>query len=343
MRRSLLAVTAAFAAAPVFAQAPVSLPQPSPKATVTQVVGVTSISVSWSRPAVKGRKVWGGLVPWGDVWRAGANENTVVTFSTPVQVEGQPLAAGSYGLHAIPGEVSWTVIFSRESRAWGSYSYDAKEDALRVAVKPRAGEHVERLSYGFDDVTDDSAFLTLRWEKLVLPIKLSVDRVATVTADLAEQLRGLPQFGSVGWTGAARWLVANGGDLALAEKWIDRSIALQKTGTNLLTKAEILEKKGDAAGAAELRAKSDEVATEAERNNLGYAYLQAGKMDLAIATFQKNTRAFPASWNAWDSLAEGLATKGDRKAAAESYSKALSLAKDDIQKQRIQKELAKLR
>jgi len=343
MRRIPFAAALALVALPALSQIPVTTPGPSPHASVTETVAVTEIAVTYSRPAVKGRKIWGALVPYGQVWRAGANENTVVSFSTPVKVEGQPLPAGKYGLHAIPTETSWTVIFSNESRAWGSYSYDQKEDALRVTVTPQASENVERLLYTFDDVTDASATLSLRWERLRVPVKIEVDRVATVTADLAEQLRGLPRFGWQGWNGAAQWLVASGGDLDLASTWAEKSIGLQENGANLMTKAAILEKKGDAKAAAELRKKADEVATEAQRNNIGYQYLAAGQVDLAIAAFQKNTKAFPNSWNAWDSLAEGYAVRGDKKAAIENYTKALSLAKDEAQKKRIEGELAKLR
>ena len=343
MRRMLLFACLALAAAPAVAQIPVNLPQPSPKAKAAQTVGVTEMAVIYSRPAVKGRKIWGGLVPYGTVWRTGANENTVVTFSTPVKVEGKPLAAGRYGLFTIPGETSWTVILSSQTKAWGSDSYDAKEDVLRATVSPQAGEQVERLLFTFDDVTDSSAALTLRWEKLRLPVKIEVDRVATVTADLADQLRGLPRYGWQGWNGAAQWLVSNGGDLDLAMTWVDKSIGLQENGANLMTKAAILDKKGDAKTATDLRKKADEIATESQRNQLGYQYLGAGQVDLAIATFQKNTKAFPNSWNVWDSLAEGYAVKGDKKAAIENYTKALSMAKDEVQKKRIEAELAKLR
>ncbi len=343
MRRIPFAAGLALVALPAFAQIPVIPPGPSPHASVTETIAVTDVAVSYSRPAVKGRKIWGGLVPYGEVWRAGANDNTVVSFSTPVKVEGQPLPAGKYGLHAIPTESTWTVIFSKESRAWGSFSYDQKEDALRVTVTPQAGENVERLLFTFDDLADASATLSLRWEKLRVPVKIEVDRVATVTADLSEQLRGLPRFGWTGWNGAAQWLVANGGDLDLAMTWVDKSIALQENGANLMTKAAILEKKGDTKQAADLRKKADEVATEGQRNQLGYQYLGAGQVDLAIATFLKNTKAFPNSWNVWDSLAEGYATKGDKKLAIEYYTKALSMTKDEVQKKRIEGELAKLR
>src|SRR5881227_2330349 len=121
----------------VFAQNDLNLPDVSQAAEVKQRIALTDITVKYHRPLVNGRKIWGGLVPYGKVWRAGANENTTIEFSDPVSVEGQPLAKGIYGLHLIPGENEWTVIFSKNSSSWGSYSYKQKDDALRVDVKPK--------------------------------------------------------------------------------------------------------------------------------------------------------------------------------------------------------------
>ncbi len=134
---SLLALGCGISA---FAQTSLKLPETSPEAMVRQRVGITDITITYHRPLVAGRKVWGGLVPLGQVWRAGANENTVIEFSTPVLVEGKPLAAGRYGLHMIPTAEMWTIIFSKMADAWGSYTYSESEDALRVPVKPRANE-----------------------------------------------------------------------------------------------------------------------------------------------------------------------------------------------------------
>ena len=146
---SLCGLSAVLASTPAFAQsAPLKAPEPSPAATVTQTVGLTELKINYHRPAVGGRKIWGGLVPYGEVWRAGANENTTITFSSPVKIGGKPLAAGTYGLHMIPTTKQWTVIFSNVSSAWGSFTYDEKEDALRVTVTPQPAEgFVERLSY----------------------------------------------------------------------------------------------------------------------------------------------------------------------------------------------------
>src|SRR5690349_24539403 len=124
-----------------------NIPRQSQHAVITQRVGITDITINYHRPLVKGRKVWGGLVPYGQVWRAGANENTTIEFSDPVSVEGKPLAKGIYGLHMLPAENEWTIIFSRTATAWGSFTYNQAEDALRVTVKPRPAEMKEALAY----------------------------------------------------------------------------------------------------------------------------------------------------------------------------------------------------
>src|SRR5438067_5240186 len=126
------------------------LPRPSQHAVVTQRIGVTDITIKYHRPLVNDRKIWGGLVPYGQVWRAGANFNTMISFTDPVTIEGQPLAAGTYGLHMIPNADEWTIIFSKNSTSWGSFTYDQAEDALRVNVKPATGDMHNALTYDFD-------------------------------------------------------------------------------------------------------------------------------------------------------------------------------------------------
>src|ERR1700675_3627860 len=148
----------------VFRQNDLNLPDVSQAAEVKKRIALTDITVKYHRPLVNGRKIWGGLVPYGKVWRAGADENTTIEFSDPVSVEGKPLAKGVYGLHMIPTADSWTVIFSKMSSAWGSYTYKQEEDALRVTVKPRPTEMEEALEYEFEDLKADSATITLKWE-----------------------------------------------------------------------------------------------------------------------------------------------------------------------------------
>lgn len=140
-------------------------PLASPKATVMQVVGTTEMTITYHRPAVKGRAIFGSLVPYGQVWRTGANENTTISFSSDVKINGKSLKAGTYGLHTIPGASSWTIIFSNDSKAWGSYSYDQKNDALRVDVRPAESEFVERMRFTIDDMTENRATVVLQWEK----------------------------------------------------------------------------------------------------------------------------------------------------------------------------------
>ena len=332
------------AAAALVAQAPpLRLPDTSPKAQAAQTVGLTELSVTYSRPAVNGRAVWGALVPYGQVWRAGANENTVFTCSTPVTVGGVTLPAGRYGLHMLPTATEWTVIFSSQSRAWGSYGYDAKEDAARVKVTPTAGEAVNRLAYTFDDPTEAGVTLTLAWEKLRVPVKIAVDTPQVVAASLREQLRGLPQFWPESWSAAAAWCARRGTNLDEALGWANQSLAIRETFAGLRTKALILERKGQPTEAEALRAKALALATEAEVNQLGYQLLAQKQLDEALALFQKNVKDHPGSWNACDSLAEAYALKGDKAQAVAWYQKAKALVKQEDQKARIDGELKKLR
>ncbi|MGE5278012.1 MAG: DUF2911 domain-containing protein [Acidobacteriota bacterium] len=341
--RLALAVAAAGPSALSAQVPPLVLPQQSPEASVTQTVGLTEIAIHYHRPAVNKRKIWGGLVPYGEVWRAGANENTTISFSSPVSIEGQKLAAGTYGLHMIPTEKDWTIAFSNVSKAWGSFSYDPKEDALRVTVQPKKSDFQERLAYTFEDPAGDSVTALLRWEELAVPIRITVDTPGVTVESLRSQLRGLPRFSWQGWNGAAAYCLQNGVNLEEAEKWADRSVAMNENFTNLRTKAGFLEKKGDAKAAAELRSRALQIATEAEINLYGYQLLGQKKYDEAIGIFQKNVKDYPKSWNACDSLAEAYLNKGDKKLAAEYYGKALAMTRDNTQKKRISEALAKLR
>src|SRR2546428_3986924 len=175
------------------------LPRPSQHAVVTQRVGITDITLNYHRPLVNKRKVWGGLVPYGQVWRSGANENTTIEFTDPVTIEGKALPKGTYGLHMIPGENEWTVIFSKNFTSWGSFTYDQAEDALRVTVKPQTTDFNEALSYDFDEVGPDSSVVRLRWEKVAVPFKVGVNTHEIVAQNLHHQLRGLAQYTWEGW------------------------------------------------------------------------------------------------------------------------------------------------
>ena len=332
------------ASTPALAQAPrLTLPEASQGATVSQRIGLTDITVTYHRPSVRKRTIWGEVVPYGQVWRAGANENTVVSFSTPVTVGGQTLQAGDYGLHMIAAaKGDWTIIFSRDASAWGSFFYDQAKDAVRLAATPAESAHQEHLAYTFENPTPEGVVLTLRWEKLAVPIAVAVDTPAIVTDSLERELRGLAGFFWQPHAQAAQWTAQHGRDDSRALAWADKAVTLNRNYQTLSVKARILEKKGVAAEAAALRAEAMKIATEADINAYGYELLGAGRVDEAIAVFRRNVADYPKSWNVYDSLGEALAAKGDKAAAVEQYRRALDMVGDDVNRKRIQGILATL-
>jgi hypothetical protein len=319
------------------------LPKASQRAMVSQTIGFTEVGITYDRPLVNQREIWGKLVPYDSVWRAGANENTVIAFSSPVRVGGHDLPAGRYGVHMIPTANEWTVILSKQADAWGSFSYDPKEDAVRLTAVPVAAPFQEALGYTLDDPGTGSVVATLRWEKLAVPFTVEVDRKRVVVDSLRQQLRGLGRFFWQPWTQAAAWCAANDVNLEEAAEWAQRSIAINENFTNLRLKATLLEKTGDATNAEQLRRRSFEIAAEPDINAYGYQLLGQGKVDSAIVVFRKNVKDYPRSWNTYDSLGEAYAKKGDKRRAAEQYSKARELTKDPVQQQRIAGILAGLR
>jgi len=245
MRKTLFAAgLAALVATAVSAQQqPLTVPRPSPNASISQTLGITEVVLHYSRPGVKGRAIWGGLVPYNEVWRTGANENTTISFSTPVKIEGHELPAGLYGLQTIPTQGDWTVIFSKDAQLWGAFDYKQEHDALRVQVKPSPAEPQERMSFEFTDLTDTSAKVVLRWEKLLVPFKVEVDTPKLVADAGRNSLR---------WqTGvqAASYCIQNDTCLDDAGRWLDASIALDANFSNQRAKAQLLAKKNDYKGA----------------------------------------------------------------------------------------------
>lgn len=219
------------------------LPRPSPNASVSQTIGVTEVTLHYSRPGVKGRKIWGDLVPYGEVWRTGANENTTIRFSTAVKIGGKELPAGLYGLQTIPTAVQWTIIFSKDADQWGAFSYKQEDDALRITAKPEAAEFRERMGFDFEDVTDTSAKLVMRWEKLQVPFTIEVDTPKLAVAAVKDSLRP----GT--FVQAANWCVQNNTCLDDASRWLDASIALDPNFGNQRAKAMLLAKQNDYKGA----------------------------------------------------------------------------------------------
>ena len=316
----------------------VSTPRtPSPAATVSQTIGISTISVNYSRPSVKGRKIWGDLVPYGwnkqgfgagldAPWRAGANENTVLRLSHPATIEGQSVPAGDYGLFFVVNQDNTgEVILSKDSRSWGSFWYDPQHDQMRAKISLRPIPMTEVLTYEFQNMNKNSTELALNWEKLQLPIKIEFAVDDIVLANATEELKGPTGFGWQGYASAANYAVQNkvGYDKALV--WIDQAIAINSNFTTLNTKAAILEATGKAAEADILRKDAIAAATEAELNQYGYQLLGSNQQDKAIEIFLINTQRHPKSPNAFDSLGEGYAIKGDKKNAIINFKKSLSM------------------
>lgn len=305
------------------------LPRESQHAKVLQTIGTTDITVEYSRPSVKGRTIWGEVVPYDQVWRAGANENTVLTTTHDLTVEGRSLPAGTYGLHMIPTKDRWTVIFSKDHQAWGSFFYKEANDALRVTVSPRPGNMTEQVTYDFTDVTADGSTLVLRWEKLEVPVKLGVDVHGIVLAGMDGQLRGIGAFGWEVWYEAAHYSHAEKIAPEKAMKWVDASIARQPNFENRSLKATMLEEQGRTAEAAALRKNMLDEATNAQLNTYGYQLVNEGKTAEAVKIFELNAKRHPQDPNVHDSLGEGYMMNAQNDLAIKAFKKSLSMDPPD--------------
>jgi hypothetical protein len=247
MRKAIIPALALLVTTGAFAQ--MRTPRPSPSATLMQTVGLTDITIKYSRPGVKGRAIWGALVPYGQVWRTGANEATTIAFSDDVTVEGQKLAKGTYSLHTIPGADQWTIIFNSVADQWGSYSYDMAKDVLRVNVKPQTGEHREWLTFDIPELTTDTAKIAIRWEKIVVPFTVNTDSVARTMAGFKKALNPEPDWRTP--YGAASFAFDNKGVATDAEiqAWLDQSLKANSNIANLYLRARLAERTGNKADA----------------------------------------------------------------------------------------------
>lgn len=247
MRKRLLTGVMLLTATGAFAQQQMPTPRPSPKASLMQNVGLTTITINYNRPGVKGRPIWGALVPYGQVWRTGANEATTIEFGDDVWINGNKLAKGLYSLHTIPGQSEWAVIFNSVAQQWGSYSYDATKDTLRVNVKPEMGEHREWLTFEVPEMTTDTAKIALRWEKVVVPF----------TVDTKSTERTMTSFRSAmnpDWRvpyQAANFAFDNKGAATDAEMsaWVEQSLKINQNIGNLWLRARMAERAGNKADA----------------------------------------------------------------------------------------------
>jgi hypothetical protein len=318
-----------------------TLPQISQHGEVAQTVGLATITIQYHRPLVGGREIMGKTVPYGKAWRAGANENTTIAFSDDVTIEGKPLPAGTYGLHMIPDKEQWTVIFSKNSTSWGSFSYDEKEDALRVTAKPKPSEMVETLTYTFDDVKPDSAVATLRWEKTAVPFRVTTDVKAATLKSIRNQLRSVGGFTWAGYDEAAMWCLDNNYNLEEALKWEDTSIQNEERFENLETKSRILE----AMGKKEESAKTLSSAIEKANVTQLYVYTRglqrSGNTKRAFELYPQVVQRDPNHWLGHLAQARISSNAGDFTSASKEMKLAIAGAPDS-NKQFLEPLLAKL-
>jgi tetratricopeptide (TPR) repeat protein len=311
------------------------IPRASQHSLLVQRIGITDLTINYHRPLVGGRKIWGGIVPYGQVWRAGANENTTIEFTDPVTIEGKPLEKGIYGLHMIPGENEWTVIFSRNSSSWGSFTYKEAEDALRISVKPQATEMHEALAYDFDDVKPDSAVVTMRWEKVAVPFKVEVNTNQIVQESLHKQLRGLSQYTWEGWDDAANFLLASKVGLDDALQYSNRSILNEDRYDNEMTKANVLDALGKKNEAATARKLALAKANAVQMHTWARTLQGQGKSDEAYAIFRENAKKNPDAWVVHVGLSRMYCGQGDYGNAVKEMNLAASGAPEG-QKQPLQ-------
>ncbi len=339
-----------------FAQ--LNAPRGSQAATVSQSVGISEITITYSRPSVNDREIWGKLVPYGmnnlgfgtakeSPWRAGANENTTISFSDNVTIEGKPLKAGTYGFHIeVKPDNSATLIFSKNSTAWGSYFYEPSEDALKVDVQTKTIPHVELLTYSFIEVSGNSTTAALSWEKKQIPFKIEVDVPKIVLNSFRKQLQGQGGFTRQSWEQAANYALNNGGDLDEALGWINDAIAgkffSEKNFNNLQIKSRILDKQGKKEEADKLMDEALELANVFQVHQYGRTLIGNGDMDKALKIFKMNADKNGNIWPVNYGLARGYSAKGDYKKALSYLKKAMANAPNDASKGRVQANMAKL-
>ena len=305
------------------------LPLQSQRAEVSQRIGVTDITIDYHRPLVNDRKVWDGLVPYGKVWRAGANINTTIKFSDPVQIEGKPLDKGTYGLHMIPNADEWTIIFSKNSTSWGAFTYDQAEDALRVTVKPKAADMHNALTYDFDDLQKDSAVVELEWEKIAVPFKVSVDVHDLAEASLKKQLRNLSQYTWMSWDDAANYLLTEKIAYNDALTYANKSIETEDRYDNEMTKSKVLtalNRKDDAMAAQK---KALDMASPLQIHLYARQLQREKRSDEAFVIFRENAKKHPDQWYVHTGLARIYCSQGKFDDAAKEMKVALAGAPDN--------------
>ena len=340
------------------------------KSSVTQYMGLVSVTINYSSPDVHGPSgedrsghIWGELVPYGmanlqfglstethlSPWRGGANENTTITLSHDINVEGKKLKAGIYGMHFIPGPTEWTVIFSSNSTAWGSFFYEEKEDVLRVVVKPGKNEYREFLTYEFTERNQTNCVVLLAWEYLKVPIRLSVENsVELYINNMRKQLQGDIGFNYMAWVDAANYCVENNTNLNEALNWANYAIEEpffgRKNFVSYSCKASVLSAMGETTKGDSIMKVAIHDPTASMMDIHYYARrLQGQKKNAeALEIFLVNYEKYPKAYVTNLGLARGYSATGDYTKALQYAKSALQMDPDPQVKQTLEEAIKKL-
>ena len=338
------------------------------RASVSQWIGPVEVNITYNSPKVtsptgedRHGKIWGGLVPYGYAnlgfgscgdkcpWRGGANENTVFRTSSAIKIDGQPLAAGSYGLHFIPGKDEWTIVFSKNSTSWGSFFYDQNEDALRVNVKPVAHPYLHWLTYEFVERAPDHASVQLAWEDLAVPFKITVDNINDVyLAAVRRELRDSPGFQAHNWVAAAQFCLQNKINLAEGLTWADQGVHNSFFGESNFTNLMLLGDLQDANGKTADAAKSHQQALDDPRRRRGRSHATPASCAgwarrTTIKIFMFNAKRFPNRWPVHVGMMRAYSAQGKFADAIKEANLAIAQAPDEANKKNVQGQLEKLK
>lgn len=330
--KSLLVFVLILLSVTTFAQN-LTLPRPSQYAEVSQRVGISNITITYHSPGAKGRNIWGGIIRYGSIWRAGANENSTITFSHDATLEGQAVPAGTYGLFMLPvDKENVRVIISKYSQSWGTVSPTEQETVAIVDVETNEIPHLEWLNFSFNDRTGDKVTAVLQWADLEVPFTIGFDVPEIVLNNAQAELKGPAGFSWRGYSQAANFALQNEVKLEQAMTWIDQSINMSKGFTNLQVKAGLLAKAGDVEAAKLIMEEALPLANGFQLNQYGYQLLNSGDTKGAIKAFEmnvKNNAEHRFIWGFTDSLGEAHLKDGNKKLALKYYKQARSLAPEN--------------
>lgn len=313
----------------------ITTPRPSQYSSITQQVGISDVTINYHSPGMKGRAIWGSQVPFGGIWRAGANENTTITFSHDAKVEGEEVKAGTYGLFMFPKDQdNFRILLSKYSQSWGTVSPAEDELVALADVKTSSIPSQEWLSYDFIDRSGNDVTAVLRWDNLQIPFKIEFDVAQIVIDNARAELKGPAGFGWRGYMQAANYCLQNDTNLEEAMTWVDQSIANSSGFSNLQVKAGLLVKKGEIEEAKKVMDEAVPTANAFQLNGYGYQLMGIGDTKKAIEVFSLNVEKNSEHqfiWGFTDSLGEAYLKDGNKKLALKYYKQAKEKAPENQQ------------